>query len=175
MFSRFGHPQILHSDQGTNFESNLIESIRDLMGIQKTRTAAYHPLGDGQIEKQNRTLQEILSTFISEHPDSWDLYVDQAVFAYNTNRHGATGFSPYELVVGRVAPMPIEIDLGESPRDPRSQSVYVQSIQSIRSSQSLAQQVHQKQFYDQGKGTWTPIEPQSIVCLRRPKKWKFWK
>jgi len=77
LFSRFGPLQILHSDQGTNFESNLINSICDLMGIQKTRTKAYHPQGDGQIEKQNKTLQEILSTFVSEHPDTWDLHIDQ--------------------------------------------------------------------------------------------------
>ena len=77
--------------------------------------------------------------------------------------------------------MPIEIDLGVPLRDPRSQSDYVQSVrQSIRSSQSIAQQVHlkakarQKQFYDQRKGTWTLIEPQSIVWLRRPKKVEVW-
>jgi len=52
LFSRFGPPQILHSDQGTNFKSNLIKSIYDLMGIQKTRTTANHPQGGGQIERQ---------------------------------------------------------------------------------------------------------------------------
>ena len=79
----------------------------------------------------------------------------------------------YELVFGTVARMPVEIDLGVPLRDPRSQSDYVQAVrQSIRSSQSIAQQVQseakakQKQFYDQGKGTWTPIEQQSIVWLR---------
>ena len=73
--------------------------------------------------------------------------------------------------------MPVEIDLGVPLRDPRSQSEYVQEVrQSIRSSQSIAQQVHleakakKKQLYDKGKGTWTPIEPQSIVWLRRPKR-----
>ena len=133
-FSRFGPPQILHSDQGTNFDSNLIKSVCDLMGIQKIRTTAYHPQGDGQIERQNRTLQEILSTFVSEHPDTWDLHIDQAVFAYNTSCHESTGFSPYELVFGRVARMPVEIDLGVALRDPRSQSDYVQAVrQSIRS------------------------------------------
>ena len=127
------------------------------MGIQKARTTAYHPQGNWQIERQNRTLQEILSTFVSEHPDTWDLHIDQAVFAYNTSRHESTGFSPYELVFGRVACMLVEIDLGVPLRDLRSQSDYVQAVkQSIRSSQSIAQQVQlkakaKKQFYDQGR------------------------
>ena len=128
LFSRFGPPQNRHSEQGTNFESNLIKSRCDLMGIQKTRTTAYHPQGDGQIERQNRTLQEILSTFVSKHPDTWDLHIDQAIFAYNTSRHESIGFSPYELVFGGVACLSVEIDLGVPLRDPRSQSDYVQAV-----------------------------------------------
>ena len=44
--------------------------------------------------------------------------MDQAVFAYNTSRHESAGFSPYKLVFGRVARMPVEIDLGVPLRDP---------------------------------------------------------
>jgi len=65
---------------------------------------------------------------------------------------------------GRLARMPIEIDLGVPQRGPRSQSDYVQAVrQLIRSPQSIAQQVQieakakQNQFYNQGKGTWVPI------------------
>ena len=127
LFSRFGTLQLLHSDQCTCFESNLIRSVSDLMGSQKTRSTAYHSQGDGQIKRQNRKLQEILSTFVYEHPDTWDLHIDQAVYAYNTSRHESTELSPYELVLGRVAGMPVEIDLGVPLRDPRSQSDYVQA------------------------------------------------
>ena len=52
LFSCFRPPQILHSDQGTNFESNLMKSKCDLMGIQKIRAIAYHPQGDGQIDRK---------------------------------------------------------------------------------------------------------------------------
>ena len=55
------------------------------MGIKKSRSTAYHPQGDGQVERQNRILQEFLSSFVSEHPDNWDLYVDQAIYAYYTS------------------------------------------------------------------------------------------
>ena len=60
-------------------------------------------------------LQKIWSTFFSEHLDTLDLHIDQAVFAYNTSRHESTRLSPYELVLGRVARMPVEIDLGVPP------------------------------------------------------------
>ena len=80
VFSRFGPPVVLHSDQGANFESNLLQEICDLMGIAKTRTTAYHPQCDGQVERQNRTLQNMLAAFASEHRDDWDLWIDSVVF-----------------------------------------------------------------------------------------------
>ena len=63
-------------------------------------------------ERQNRTLQSILASCVSQHKDDWDLWVDLAIYAYNTSVHESTGFSPYELVFGRVARTPIELDLG---------------------------------------------------------------
>ena len=83
---------------------------------------------NGQIDRKNRSLQEILSTFVSEHPDIWDLHIDQAViFTFNTSRHESTGRSAYELVFDRVARMPIGINLGVPLRDLRSQSDYLQA------------------------------------------------
>ena len=67
VFSRFGPPTVLHSDQGRNFDSTLMHEIYQLMGIKKTRTSAYHPQFDGLVERQNRTLQSMLSSFVSKH------------------------------------------------------------------------------------------------------------
>ena len=73
LFSRFVPLQILHSDQGTNFESKLIKSICDLMGIQKTRTTAYHPKGMGRLRDKighcKRSCQPLF-------PDTWNLHID---------------------------------------------------------------------------------------------------
>ena len=63
IFSQFGPPAVAHSDQGRNFESNLMHKICWLMGIHKFRTTAYHPQCDDQVERQNQTLQNILSSF----------------------------------------------------------------------------------------------------------------
>ena len=67
------------------------------MSISKTRTSAYHPQCDGQVERQNRTLQDMLSTFVSHHSTEWDQWLDPIVFAYNTSKQESTGYSPYEI------------------------------------------------------------------------------
>ena len=98
------------------------------MGIKKTRTTAYHPQCDGLVERQNRTLQETISSFVSDHSNDWDEVLDQAVFAYNTSTHESTGLSPYEMVFGREARMPVEVELGVPLHNPSSQSEYSQLI-----------------------------------------------
>ena len=60
-------------------------------------TIAYHPQCDGQTERQNRTLQSMLSSFVSSRKDDWDLGLDSVTFAYNTSRHDVLGVSPYEV------------------------------------------------------------------------------
>ena len=94
VFMRFGPPVVLYSDQGANFESTLMHEVCNIIGITKTRTTAYHPSGDGQVERQNRTLQDMLANYVSTRTDDWDVWLDPVVYAYNTSRHESTGFSP---------------------------------------------------------------------------------
>ena len=112
-----------------------------MKGLKKTRTTAYHPQCDGLVERQNRTLQEIITNFVSEHSLDWDEWLDQAVFAYNSSVHESTGKSPYEMIFGRPARMPIEVELGVPLQNPSSQSDYSQSL---RKAIQLANQVAQK-------------------------------
>ena len=124
VFSRFGPPIIIHSDQGKNFDSTVMHEVYNIMGVKKTRTTGYRPQGDGLVERQNRTLQEIIANFVSIHGNDWDQWLDQAVFAYNTSIHESTGMSPYQLVFGRPARMPMEVELSVPLRNPSSQSDY---------------------------------------------------
>jgi len=180
VFSRFGPPTIIHSDQGRNFESNLMQEVCSLMGIHKSRTTAYHPQCDGQVERQNRTLQEMLAAFVSEHKDDWDSWVSLAVYAYNTSCHESTGFSPYELVFGRSPRTPLELDLDIPLKHPCSQSEYSQSVRKVLHSlnhkaRANLHQSRQKQQNSQSSVTnkWSPFIPGSSVWLRCPKSWKF--
>ena len=180
VFSRFGPPQIIHSDQGRNFESVLMHEVCQIMGTHKSRTTAYHPQCDGLVERHNRTIQDMLSAFVSEHSHDWDMWIDIIVYAYNTSTHESTGISPYELVFGRTARTPLELDLGMPLKNPCTQSEHSQSIRrSLQSLRQIAQQnliasrSRQKRYYDQQLKEWVPYPVDSSVWLRRPKSWKF--
>ena len=141
LFGRVGPPQIIHSEQGRNFESHLMHKICQIMGTHKSRTSAYHPLCDGLVERQNRTIQDMLSAFVPQHRDHWDTWVSVIAYAYNTSTNEATGFSPYELVFGRTASTPIETHLDIPLKNPCSHSEYLQSVYcSIRSLKQSTQQ-----------------------------------
>ena len=181
VFSRFGPPTILHSDQGRNFDSLLMHEIYNQMGIKKTRTTAYHPQCDGLVERQNRTLQEIISSFVSDHSNDWDEVLDQAVFAYNTSTHESTGLSPYEMVFGREARMPVEVELGVPLHNPSSQSEYSQLIRKAiqkandiaRSKLGVVRDKQAKRYDNKNTRKWKPFEVGQTVWLWRPKHWKF--
>lgn len=63
----FGVPRILHSDQGTNFESTIFKEMCSILSIDKTRTTSLHPESDGMVERFNQTFENMLSLFCCEN------------------------------------------------------------------------------------------------------------
>ena len=101
LFLRFSTPEQLHLDQGRQFESDLIAEVCKLLHIEKSRTTPYHPQGDGLVERYNRTLFNMLSTTVKDHPHNWEDHIRKVCMAYNTCVHPTTGFTPFYLMFGR--------------------------------------------------------------------------
>ena len=51
------------------------------LGIERTQTTAYHPQGNGQVERFNRTLEAMLSKVVKENQKDWDLHIPKVLFA----------------------------------------------------------------------------------------------
>ena len=105
VFSRYGIPDILHSDQGKNFESTILRQTLDAFGMTKSRTTAYHPAGDGLVERFNRSLLQMLRAYVL-HQNDWEEYLPLVLYAYRTAIHTSTGVSPFEFMFGRNAHKP---------------------------------------------------------------------
>ena len=116
-FCRFSPPDQLHSDQGKQFESNLIKEICQIFNIDKTRTTAYHPQCDGLVERFNRTLQDMIATTIKDHPFDWEGAIRKVCFAYNSSVHSTTGHTPFFLMFGRETKLPIDLAYGTQTQD----------------------------------------------------------
>lgn len=107
LFCRFGAPRQLISDQGKQFTAGVVQELLGLLGIRHSTTTAYHPQSDGLTERFNATLQNMLTPYVNDDRNNWDAYLDAVAFAYNTSRHDTTKFSPYFLLFGREAALPI--------------------------------------------------------------------
>ena len=107
--ARHGVPDKILTDQGRNFESDLMRNVLQLFGVQKLRTSPYHPQTDGQVERFNRTLKGMLTTYVNDDHNDWDLHLQLALFAYRTSVHSSSGVSPFKAVYGREAVSPLTL------------------------------------------------------------------
>ena len=90
----------------------MIAEACKLLGVEKSRTTPYHPQSDGFVERFNRTLLDMLATVVVDRPSEWEKHLCRLCFAYNMSVHPTVGYSPFALMFGRQARLPMDIALG---------------------------------------------------------------
>nr|VZI49393.1 unnamed protein product [Spirometra erinaceieuropaei] len=172
--ARFGVPDVIHSDQGANFESLLVHELCSRLGIQKTRTTAYHPQGNGQTERTNKFILSLLRAFIdSANNDIWDTLIPHCLLSYRSTIHKSAGFTPAMLTYGRELQLPLDSYLPTPrPEFPTPPSYITRLIEIHRECQRLARthlqeaQLSQARFYDRQRHG-SPFQPGDAVWLHR--------
>ena len=109
MFSHVGFPTTLTSDNGTQFTSDMFEEFLKGLGTRHQLTPPYHAQSNGLVERFNGTLKQILKKLCLERPKDWHLQLPAVLFAYRDAPHAATGFSPFELVMGHRVRGPLTV------------------------------------------------------------------
>ncbi|KAJ8001345.1 hypothetical protein DPEC_G00168570 [Dallia pectoralis] len=177
-FCVYGFPQRIHSDKGANFESKLIAELLLVSGVEKSHTTPYHPMGNGQTERFNRTLGSMIRSLPPRAKEKWPQIIQTLTFSYNCTTHETTGFAPFYLMFGRIPKLPVDVMFGSALRneDVQTYDEYVKSFQKdlreavhIAKSNTTDAQRKQAQVYNKrSKGA--PLEVGDRVLLVNKKE-----
>jgi hypothetical protein len=102
-----GVPDFIVSDRDPRFTSNFWTALWKELGTKLKMSTAYHPQTDGQTERANRTLEDMLRAYVDYHGDDWDEKLTAVEIAVNNSTQSSTGFTPYYLNSGQHPHLPL--------------------------------------------------------------------
>lgn len=105
---QYGVPVIIHSDQGSQFTSELFKEVMKALGIIKTQTPTYSPSGN-RVERAHQVLGKILRADSDLEKPFWAKRLHIATFAYNNCVNRNIGCTPYYALYGRAASLPLDL------------------------------------------------------------------
>ncbi|XP_066959143.1 uncharacterized protein [Macrobrachium rosenbergii] len=108
-FSKFGIPEIVQSDRGTNFTSKLFQDVMNLLGVKQQLSTAYHPETQGALERFHQTLKSMLTKYCNESGREWDAGLPLMLFEVRNAYQESMGCSPNEMIFGRDIRGPLKI------------------------------------------------------------------
>ena len=101
LFSTFGMPSYIHSDRGSSFLSSELTDFLHKKGIASSRTTAYNPQGNGQVERLNGTLWKTISLALKSRNlplSHWETVLTDALHSIRSLLCTATNATPHERI-----------------------------------------------------------------------------
>lgn len=111
IFTRFGVPKEIFTDQGTQFTSMLVKALTEKYQVKHHKLNPYHPQANGQLESMNKVLESILTKTIQLHHKDWVKKLPEALWAYWITWRNVIGHTPYELVYGKQVLLPTKFQV----------------------------------------------------------------
>ena len=102
-----GVPKKIVSDRGTQFTSQFWHKVHRSLGTKLNFSSAYHPQTDGQTERINQILEDMLRACALQYGDSWDKSLPYAEFSYNNSYQKSLKMAPFEALYGRKCRTPL--------------------------------------------------------------------
>lgn len=110
LFSRFGYPKVVISDNGSQFTSKAMQAAFNKWQIIHHTTAIYAP-HQSPVERQNQQIKNKLRVFLLEHNhNQWDENLEKILFSMRNSAHVGLKFSPSQILFGRSLRHPGDID-----------------------------------------------------------------
>jgi hypothetical protein len=109
IFKNHGLPKVIVSDRDPKFTSKFWKSLFGKLGTKLAMSTSFHPQTDGQTERMNRTLEEMLRAFVNYKQNNWDELLPALEFAYNNSKNASTNYTPFVLDTGQNPHTPLSI------------------------------------------------------------------
>lgn len=177
-----GVPVSIVSDRDARFTSKFWKGLQTAMGTRLDFSTAFHPQTDGQTERLNQVLEDMLRACVIEFPGSWDSHLHLMEFAYNNSFQATIGMAPFEALYGKCCRTPVcWSEVGEhrlmGPELVRSTNEAIQKIrarmQTAQSRQKSYADVRRKDLkFDVGEKVFLKVAPMKGV-MRFEKKGKL--
>jgi hypothetical protein len=88
-----------------------VKQFAESIGIKMLSSSPYYAQANGQAESSNKILVKLIKKKVQDHPRRWHEVLSEALWAHRISRHGATKVTPFELVYGQEAVLPVEVNL----------------------------------------------------------------
>ena len=167
VFKYHGLPEAIIGDRDQRWNGHFWRTVFRSLGTKIRLSTAYHPQTDGQTERANRTMEEMLRSYIHPLADDWDLKLTDAEFSYNNTAQRSTGRSPFFVAYGYHPRTPADLyNPAAAAEVPAAEDFVKHMLEGHAAAKAALEEAQQRQKrqYDRGKAR-TPFQKGSWVLV----------
>ena len=162
-----GMPRYITTDRGPEFTNKFVAHILAMLGTEHCKSTAYHPQSDGQTERMNRVLEDMLRHYVNPKQNDWDDLLAPAEFAINNAYQSSIQDTPFFLNYGRHPRMPKDFNADKPSKNPSADNFIINIQKGINKAKLCMEkaQQRQKRYADQDRSDAPKFEVGQLAWL----------